>query len=272
MLMVVLLRALRLPGLGAPLQIGDVCRRSIGLTKPELHDLRLKVRRSVLEAMREMGGAGQRHDILGRALSIGSFTHRELEAEPAKHSRPKYSRLIDHDLSWALTDLKRDGLATNPTKGIWRLTANALMEPETPLAQAGARERLAELRLMPYDEYLLHSRRIARRSHSVVPALPPRHHLGNQAIRFLARSRSPAAVPSDRTVAEGSDASSIFVPVKASAAKMRSSRAAGALLRGVPLTLTQAAGFAGRGHRAHRFGRWSSTRRQPPSRLVAHER
>jgi hypothetical protein len=101
-----------------------------------------------------MGGGGDRRDILRRALSIGGFTRRELAAAPANRSRQKYSRLIDHDLSWALTDLKRDGLATNPAKGIWMLTPDAFTKPETPLAEAAASERVAELRALPYDEYL----------------------------------------------------------------------------------------------------------------------
>ena len=90
-----------------------------GLTKPELHALRLKIRTCVLAAMRELNGGGDRHDILMRALSIGGFTARESEAPAPLRHRKKYSRQIDHDLAWSLTDLKRDGLAVNPARGIF---------------------------------------------------------------------------------------------------------------------------------------------------------
>lgn len=124
------------------------------LTKPELHEMRLKVRKSVLEAMRQLHGGGERSDILARALAIGGFTERELQAPAAARHRNKHQRQIDHDLSWALTDLKRDGLATNPARGTWKLTDAALVEPELPIAEEATGHRLVELRAMPYDDYL----------------------------------------------------------------------------------------------------------------------
>lgn len=124
------------------------------LTKPELHAMRLKVRKSVLTAMREMHGGGERNDILSRARAIGGFTPRELQAPAAARHRTKHPCQIDHDLSWALTELKRDGLATNPGRGIWRLTDAALVESESPIVQEVVGQRLLELRAMPYDEYL----------------------------------------------------------------------------------------------------------------------
>jgi restriction endonuclease Mrr len=104
--------------------------------------------------MRELTGGGDRHEILTRALSIGGFTARELQAPAPLRHRKKYSRQIDHDLAWSLTDLKRDGLAANPARGIWRLTDAALVEPQTPVADELPAQRLAELQTMPYDEYL----------------------------------------------------------------------------------------------------------------------
>jgi hypothetical protein len=88
------------------------------LTKPELHAMRLKVRMGLLAAMHEMNRGGDRDDILSRVRSIGGFTSRELEAPSPPRYRNKHPLQVDHDLSWGLTDLKRDGLVTNPGRGI----------------------------------------------------------------------------------------------------------------------------------------------------------
>lgn len=127
---------------------------AVELSTTELHAMRLKVRRSVLAAMRELNGGGDRQQILARARAIGGFTARELRAPtPARH-RKKHQHQIDHDLDWVLTDLKRDGLATNPRRGIWQLTDAALVQTEAPLADEASASRLDELRAMPYDDYL----------------------------------------------------------------------------------------------------------------------
>jgi hypothetical protein len=70
------------------------------------------------------------------------------------NARHKYSRLVDHDLSWALSDLKRGGLLENPGPSTWRLTATALLGPETAVDDPAIGPRLRELREMPYPEYL----------------------------------------------------------------------------------------------------------------------
>lgn len=62
--------------------------------------------------------------------------------------------MVDHALSWALTNLKRDGLVENPRRAVWGLSKVA----REPVQTAGDRplgdQRLAELRAMPYGEYL----------------------------------------------------------------------------------------------------------------------
>lgn len=191
------------PEPGSPNYAG-ISSTSPELTAQELRDLRLKVRKSVLDAMREMGGRGERNDILQRALSIGCFTSRELGARPAKSTRHKYSRLIDHDLSWALTDLKRDGLANNPAKGIWMLTDGANTEPESPLAETAIPERVSELRAMPYGEYLRtpewrHTRAAALERADHRCALDP-NHTDRLEVHHRYYERRGAELPSDLIV------------------------------------------------------------------------
>jgi restriction endonuclease Mrr len=154
--------------------------------------------------MQEMNGGGDRHEILARALSIGSFTQRELEAPPPKGSARKYSRMIDHDLSWALTDLKRDGLATNPAKGLWLLTEHGVRQAEAPLADTATPKRLAELRTMPYDEYLrtpewrqIRAAALVRADHRC--ALDP-NHPGRLEVHHRYYERRGAELPSDLIV------------------------------------------------------------------------
>jgi restriction endonuclease Mrr len=62
--------------------------------------------------------------------------------------------MVDYQLSWALTDLKREGLVENPQRGRWRLTLPPVVVVETAVDDPPGRDRLGELRAMPYDEYL----------------------------------------------------------------------------------------------------------------------
>ena len=62
--------------------------------------------------------------------------------------------MVEHELAWTLTNLKRDGLVEKPKWGIWKLTGSALTAMAEPVAAAVGAERLAELRAMPYQQYL----------------------------------------------------------------------------------------------------------------------
>ena len=174
------------------------------LTKPELHAMRVKIRRGLLVAMREMNVGGDRDDILSRVRSIGGFTSRELEASSPPRYRKKHPLQIDHDLSWGLTDLKRDGLATNPARGIWMLTDAGQIQPESPLIDDVAVERLAELQAMPYDEYLLTPEWKQTRAAALVRAdhrcaLDP-SHTGRLDVHHRFYERRGAELPSDLIV------------------------------------------------------------------------
>jgi 5-methylcytosine-specific restriction endonuclease McrA len=66
----------------------------------------------------------------------------------------KYARLVDHELSWALTNLKRDGLAENPRWSTWTLTGVACESTPSIAAEPVDEARLTALRSMPYRLYL----------------------------------------------------------------------------------------------------------------------
>jgi restriction endonuclease Mrr len=121
---------------------------------PDKRALRLKARKAVLDALTSLGGEARRDMILERALADGGFTTRELMAPPPVSAGEKYDRLIDCELSWALTNLKRDGLLEKPKWGHWRLTDAGLPSEESAVEEPVAAERLAKLRSMPYPFYL----------------------------------------------------------------------------------------------------------------------
>lgn len=151
--------------------------------------------------MRELNGRGDRDDILARARSIGGFTTRELEAPSPARYRNKHPHQIDHDLSWALTDLKRDGLVTNPARGIWTLTDAALKKQEIPLLEGLLPERIAELRAMPYDDYLRTPEWRQTRAAALIRAdhrcaLEP-NHTGTLDVHHRYYERRGAELPSD---------------------------------------------------------------------------
>jgi hypothetical protein len=120
----------------------------------ERRAVRQKARVATLEALRAIGGEARREDIRAWALAQGSFTERELAAPPPEAAGEKFPSLVYHDLSWALTNLKHDGLVQNPKWAVWRLTAAGEPEATSAVEEALAPERLAELRAMPYPTYL----------------------------------------------------------------------------------------------------------------------
>ena len=113
----------------------------------EVRDLRRKCREATLTAVRDLGGRAHRHAIADRALATGGFTERELSLPS---TRPQYTRRVDYELSWTLTNLKREGRLINPERSIWAFPES----DDTPLAAPVVRDRLEELQTMPYRLYL----------------------------------------------------------------------------------------------------------------------
>ena len=126
----------------------------IELTRDELAALRAEAREAVLTALRNLGGSGTRSTIIDGAKTAGQFTEHQLQAPPPPGDRGRYPLLIDRELSWTLTELKRGGLLENPHRGIWRLTPEASALREAAFNEAPTGSRLSELRTMPYREYL----------------------------------------------------------------------------------------------------------------------
>jgi hypothetical protein len=120
----------------------------------ERRAIRQKARTATLDALRTLGGEARREAIREWALANGGFTSRELAAPPPEIAAEKYRCLVDHDLSWALTNLKRDGLVENPKWSTWRLTNAAVPPIAIAVEKPVGAERLAELRAMPYHFYL----------------------------------------------------------------------------------------------------------------------
>jgi restriction endonuclease Mrr len=120
----------------------------------ERRELRLKARAATLEALKALGGEARREQIRERALADGGFTPRELRAAAPEAVADKFDGLVEHQLSWALTNLKRDGLVENPRWSVWRLAAVVLETPAPATDRAPDPDRLAALRAMPYREYL----------------------------------------------------------------------------------------------------------------------
>ncbi len=124
------------------------------LNERERRDLRRKARTATLAAIRALGGEAHRTEIVQRAVLDGGFTARELGAPPPPAAAVKHARMVDYQLSWALTNLRRDGLVENPVRCVWRLAGAALEAPERVLDEPVYLDRLDELQRMAYREYL----------------------------------------------------------------------------------------------------------------------
>lgn len=105
-------------------------------------------------ALHALGGEARRDAIAAWALLHGGFTPNELAAPAPQAAKAKYERAVDHQLSWALTNLKREGLVDNPRWGTWSLAAAPSKPALTPVEGAPTGARIDELRALPYAKYL----------------------------------------------------------------------------------------------------------------------
>lgn len=109
----------------------------------------------MLQAIHDLGGEGQRREIVARAERIASFSPAELALPAPVKARGNYQRLVDHQLSWALTALKRRGQLENPRWSHWQLPkALAPAAADDAMAAPVSPERLGQLQGMPYADYL----------------------------------------------------------------------------------------------------------------------
>ena len=113
-----------------------------------------KAREAVLEALRTLRGEGLRREILEAARRNGRFTEAELDAPAPEKWRSKHASYVEYRLSFALTNLKHEGLLENPRWSVWRLTGVAADEPAPAAKEPIPSGRLAELRRMNYRDYL----------------------------------------------------------------------------------------------------------------------
>jgi hypothetical protein len=124
------------------------------LNESQKRALREKAKISTLSALQALGGEAQRSAIREWALAHGDFNPLELAAPPPDAVARKCPNLVEYELGWALTNLKRNGLVEKPKWGTWRL-AGAAKEPASPrMAHPTSADRLAELQEMPYNQYL----------------------------------------------------------------------------------------------------------------------
>jgi hypothetical protein len=126
---------------------------AIELEAHEQREVGRKARLAVLDAVKALGGEAMRRSILERAILEGGFTDRELAARPPERAREKHETFVHYRLSWALTNLKGEGLLENPKWSLWRLAGAASQEPAQLLAERVSQERLIELRAMPAPLY-----------------------------------------------------------------------------------------------------------------------
>ncbi len=162
-----------------------------------------RCREAVLRAVEELGGEGSRRDILARAEQLAAFSAQELSRPAPELARHKYVRLVDHQLSWALTDLKRRGRLENPRWSHWQVpkpptAPGALAEPVTTV-------RLHELATMPYREYLKtlewqHTRLAALRRAEHRCQLDASHDRGRLDVHHSSYERRGAELVSDLVV------------------------------------------------------------------------
>ena len=126
----------------------------LALDPAERREVRRRARAATIGALRSLGGEARRGAIRDHALVHGGFTARELAAPPPERGGEKYKSLVEHDLSWALTNLRRDGLVDSPRWTVWRLAEVAATAPPSAVPEPCAEDRLQQLRAMSYRLYL----------------------------------------------------------------------------------------------------------------------
>ncbi len=77
---------------------------------------------AILAALSDLGGRGERPQIVERAHELGTFSDAE-RATPSPPSKQNYPSYLAYSLSWSLTNLKKSGLVENPRRNFWTLAS-----------------------------------------------------------------------------------------------------------------------------------------------------
>lgn len=113
----------------------------------------------ILKALRDLGGTGPIADVDERVLRAMQLSP-EIAAIPHDAEVPDGQSEVEYRMAWARTYLKAAGLITNPSRGVWQLTAKG--------AEAGVIDEFALS-----TDVASRSRKIAPLSSAVLGDVPP---------------------------------------------------------------------------------------------------
>jgi hypothetical protein len=77
----------------------------------------------IVQALTQLGGQAERHDIIDTAVNLGRFTEAQ-RAVPSRATRTKakHPSELHHRLSWAMSHARIAGEIESVLPGVWRLT------------------------------------------------------------------------------------------------------------------------------------------------------
>ena len=120
-----------------------------------------------LQAVAELGGSASIGEIVETVIKREGFSNAQ---QAVLHNNGPETE-IGYRLAWARTDLKRMGLLTNSTRGVWALTDEGTALVTDPSATDGQRrERVRE----KWSGYLADCGRRGRPDHQTTKACPSR--------------------------------------------------------------------------------------------------
>jgi hypothetical protein len=76
---------------------------------------------AIVRSLESLGGEAYRDDIIARALELGGFTREQLAVPPPPSKVGIYPTYVAYRLSWALTELRRDGVVDVVAPTRWTL-------------------------------------------------------------------------------------------------------------------------------------------------------
>jgi hypothetical protein len=96
---------------------------------------------AIIRSLESLGGEAYRDDVIARALELGSFTPEQMAVPPPPSKDGIYPTYVAYRLSWALTELRRDGVV---------LLVQPIVEPLGPPRLLGSeQDRVPGQRVVP---------------------------------------------------------------------------------------------------------------------------